>query len=75
MIIIEKFIRKRPSYRCYISNEVHRKTDTLFSGNNTTAARLNHRPFDQEAQALTTKPRCLLKKRVPIKLGLVDGND
>ena len=35
----------------------------------------NHRPLDQEAQAPTTKQCCLLKKRVPIKLGLFDGND
>ena len=26
-------------------------------------------------QAPTTKPRCLLKKRVPIKLRLFDGDD
>ena len=33
-------------------------------------------PFDQDAQAVTTKPRCLLKKkkRVPITLGLVNGH-
>ena len=33
-------IRKKPSNRCYINNEVHRETDTLFPGDNTTAAEL-----------------------------------
>ena len=58
-----------------ISNEVHRKTDTVFLGNNMTAAGLEPPIFRSEAQAPTTKPRCLHKKRGPIKLGLFGGND
>ena len=56
-------------------NEVHRKTDTPFLGNNITVAEPEQLTIWSEAHAITTTPHCLLKKRVPIKLGHVGRND
>ena len=40
----EKLVRiNHPIARCYTSNEVHRKTDTLFPGNSMTVAELHPR--------------------------------
>ena len=56
-----------------MSNEVHRKTDTLFPGNSMTIAELEPLIIqlggsisNHYAQSLITMPLCLLKKRVPI---------
>ena len=50
-----------------MSNEVHRKTDTLFPGNSMTVAELEPQTIQSGG---STTPHCLLKKRVPIKLVL-----
>ena len=39
-IIVDDFLMSETQQHIIISNEVHRKTDTLFPGNNTTAAEL-----------------------------------
>ena len=66
-----KLIRKNPPNGVILAMKSTEKQTLSFQETTRPQPNSNHRPFDQEAQALTTKPRCLPKKRVPIKLGLV----